>query len=265
MPNEDVVVTVTFRQSIAPEFTNHSLVLTGMVGVDFYLTLPEGREEYAKMLVGLGTYASLMMTIGKESMIQEGTWDPDSTLFVNIVREHLVSTYLCWLFSGLDDDSILREAAPGRVLFLYPCTSLTVYRGEEPIWKTEKGTVLKESEEAAGYVYANGETVMIELPTDEDYRMTAETKDGTLRGAEMMISPDRTLCDTFTYYLAETPLSAPYEITARGAEPLTDSAGALEMAEADYSAGILLELITAGLSSEDCLEAVYEAFGKPTR
>ncbi len=44
MPNEDVVVTVAFRQSSAPEFTNHSLVLTGMVGVDFYLTLPEGES-----------------------------------------------------------------------------------------------------------------------------------------------------------------------------------------------------------------------------
>ena len=229
------------------------------------MTLPEGREAYAKMLVGLGTYASLMMTIGKESMIQEGTWDPDSPLFVNIVREHLVSTYLSWLFSGLDDDSILREAAPGRVLFLYPCTSLTVYRGEDPIWKAEKGTARKESEEAAGYVYANGDTVMIQLPTDAEYRMTAETKDGTLHGAEMMISPDRTLCESFTYYLAETPPSGAYEITASGRDSLTDAAGLLEKAEADYSAGILLELITAGLSSEECLEAVFGAFGKPTR
>ena len=106
---------------------------------------------------------------------------------------------------------------------------------------------------------------MIQLPTDAEYRMTAETKDGTLRGAEMMISPDRTLCDTFTYYLAETPPSGVYEITASGRDSLTDAAGLLEKAEADYSAGILLELITAGLSSEECLEAVYGAFGKTIR
>lgn len=43
MPDADVTVAAVFRQIAAPQFTNHSLVLTGMVGVDFYLTLPEGK------------------------------------------------------------------------------------------------------------------------------------------------------------------------------------------------------------------------------
>ena len=38
-----------------------------------------------------------------------------------------------------------------------------------------------------------------------------------------------------------------------------------EKAEADEKAEILFGLITAGFSDEDCLEAVYEAFGKTTR
>ena len=45
MPDADVTVAAVFRQIAAPQFTNHSLVLTGMVGVDFYLTLPEGKAR----------------------------------------------------------------------------------------------------------------------------------------------------------------------------------------------------------------------------
>lgn len=43
MPDADVTVAAVFQQIAVPQFTNHSLVLTGMVGVDFYLTLPEGK------------------------------------------------------------------------------------------------------------------------------------------------------------------------------------------------------------------------------
>ena len=45
MPDAGVTVAAVFRQIAVPQFTNHSLVLTGMVGVDFYLTLPEGKTR----------------------------------------------------------------------------------------------------------------------------------------------------------------------------------------------------------------------------
>ena len=228
------------------------------------LKLPDGRSFYTTSLAELGTELTVMLLTGKGKLAEEGRWDPDATTFENVFREHLVSTYLCWMFSDLPDEKILTEASPERILFLYKCDSVTMYRGDETIRILEKGNVQKDAGEAAVCVKTFFNTVMIILPAEEESRLEVTTKDGKLCGLEVMITPSETLCDSCFCYLSETPQAGPYEMTACGAEPFTDGSGgsaSFETAAASCGADDLIDMISIGFSGKENRELVTAAFG----
>ena len=115
--------------------------------------LPADRDPCVTSMTQLGTLAALMMTLGKNEMIRTGAWDPEADTFVNLTREHLMSTYISWMFSDLTDEEVLHEASPERILFLDGCDALTVYREGKAQWTLENKKIRKEAEDVDGFLW----------------------------------------------------------------------------------------------------------------
>ena len=212
----------------------------------------------------LGTLATLMITLGKDELIRTGAWDTGTDLFVNIAREHLVSSYISWIFSALTDEEILHEAALGRILFLDGCRSLTVYRNGEIQWTLEDGITRKETEEADGFVGRFSSVTAVMLPTDGDWQLTAGTEEGTLRALEIMLSPDQTFCESCVCYLNDSARENAYELTIQGAGRLTEQSGGdlIRNAEMTCDAKDIVALLTRGFTAESVQKIFAGAFGE---
>ena len=239
-------------------------MLPGMILSTLGVSLPEDRTPYIASMTQLGTLATVMMTLGKDELIRDGLWDPETDAFVNITREHLMSTYISWIFSALSDEEILHKATPGRILFLEGCTSLKVWREGEIQWTLENGTIRKETDNADGFVGKFSGTVAVMLPTDGNRQLTVGTADGTLRGLEIMLSPDKTFCDACVCYQSNGTQESLYELTLQGAEKLSapDSGTLIRNAEMPCDAKSVIELITMGFKRENIQNLFKDAFGE---
>jgi hypothetical protein len=228
------------------------------------VSLPEDRKPYILSMTQLGTLATLMITLGKDELIRTGAWDTGTDLFVNIAREHLVSSYISWIFSALTDEEILHEAALGRILFLDGCRSLTVYRNGEIQWTLEDGITRKETEEADGFVGRFSSVTAVMLPTDGDWQLTAGTEEGTLRALEIMLSPDQTFCESCVCYLNDSARENAYELTIQGAGRLTEQSGGdlIRNAEMTCDAKDIVALLTRGFTAESVQKIFAGAFGE---
>lgn len=261
-PTQDEYVTLLQDRILSnmPEGDIESAMemLPGMAASILTLQMPEGQTYFTTALGELITEITMMLTLGKQSLMEAGLWDPDASAFVNVFREHLTSTYVCWLFSDLQDSEILHETSPERILFVDRCSSLAVSRNNDPLWILENGKVQKTKDEAAGYAKEISGTVMLILPTDADYRLSVSTETGTLRSLEIQITPERTLSDTCICYLSDTLQAGAYELTAHGTEPLTDVAHA----ETACTADDLVDMACLGFSGNEGVGLVNIAFGK---
>ena len=228
------------------------------------VSLPKDRKPYILSMTQLGTLATLMITLGKDELIRTGAWDTGTDLFVNIAREHLVSSYISWIFSALADEEILHEAALGRILFLDGCRSLTVYRNGEIQWTLEDGITRKETEEADGFVGRFSSVTAVMLPTDGDWQLTAGTEEGTLRALEIMLSPDQTFCESCVCYLNDSARENAYELTIQGAGRLTEQSGGdlIRNAEMTCDAKDIVALLTRGFTAESVQKIFAGAFGE---
>lgn len=228
------------------------------------VSLPKDRKPYILSMTQLGTLATLMITLGKDELIRTGAWDTGTDLFVNIAREHLVSSYISWIFSALTDEEILHEAALGRILFLDGCRSLTVYRNGEIQWTLEDGITRKETEEADGFVGRFSSVTAVMLPTDGDWQLTAGTEEGTLRALEIMLSPDQTFCESCVCYLNDSARENAYELTIQGAGRLTEQSGGdlIRNAEMTCDAKDIVALLTRGFTAESVQKIFAGAFGE---
>ena len=104
--------------------------------------------------------------------------------------------------------------------------------------------------------------IMVILPVDGEYRITAETKDGTFFAVEAIISPDITICDTVRYYTASVSKDGSYELDACFGDSLicaenreTDS---FECKQIRCNAEDLVTLATLGFS-ENVMQSLNEA------
>jgi len=236
-------------------------MLPGMIVSALGINLPEDRSVYISSVTQLLTRATLMTTLGLNDLIQAGIWDPETDTFVNLTREHLISTYISWIFSELPDEEILRESSPGRILFLNQCTSLTLSRAGEVQWVLENGAVRKEREDVDGFVGRFNGTAVVMLPTDGDWQLTAESVDSVLRGIEIMLSPDKTFCDSCVCYLSDSAQEGAYEMTAHEKERLSDVGNVVRNAEAPCGAADLVVLIVIGFTP-DAVRTMFDgAFG----
>ena len=228
------------------------------------VSLPKDRKPYILSMTQLGTLATLMITLGKDELIRTGAWDTGTDLFVNIAREHLVSSYISWIFSALTDEEILHEAALGRILFLDGCRSLTVYRNGEIQWTLEDGITRKETEEADGFVGRFSSVTAVMLPTDGDWQLTAGTEEGTLRALEIMLSPDQTFCESCVCYLNDSARENAYELTIQGTGRLTEPSGGdlIRNAEMTCDAKDIVALLTRGFTAESVQKIFAGAFGE---
>lgn len=226
--------------------------------------LPADRDPYVTSMTQLGTLAALMMTLGKNEMIRTGAWDPEADTFVNLTREHLMSTYISWMFSDLTDEEVLHEASPERILFLDGCDALTVYREGKAQWTLENKKIRKEAEDVDGFLWKFNETAAVILPTDGDWQLTAETADGTMRGFEIMLSPDKTFCDSCTCFLFNGGQESSVELTLKGTERLSarDRNALILCAGVPCNAEELVDLIGFGFQRESIQKIYTEAFGE---
>ena len=192
-------------------------ILSGLRGVK----IPEDRKYLITTLGQLSSYLLLRFTgIGNTEDVRDGYWNPKETAFVNIVREHIPSTYVSWVFSSLPDEKVFRPAQKERIVFVPDCKALTVSHDGNIEWTILNGTAKKATENAAGWVKSRSGTAIVILPTDEDYTISAETVDGTLKAMDVMIAPDITLCSICNTYVNETACNGAYLLTAHGDEPL---------------------------------------------
>ena len=239
------------------DLTDLTSLLPGIAASILNTKLPEGRTVLSPQLLQLGTYLTMMLTMGHDKWAREGIWDPETDAFINTVREHLFSTYLCWVFSGLEDGEIFTEAAGERICFIGGCRTVTVSRGDEILWTTENSTVRKESENPDGYVFIVGNSTAVIVPADGDYRITAVTRDGKLRAAEILMTPAKTFCDTCICYASDTPREQAYEITA---VPAGEDSG-FRTAAVPCGAAEIIDLMMTGFISKNIQTLFAEAFG----
>ena len=239
-------------------------MLPGIMVSVLGISVPEEKKPYVTSMTQIGTLAALMTTLGKAEMIQAGIWDPDEDLYVNLAREHMTSTYLSWIFSTLPDGEILREAKAGRVLFLDSCDSLTVSRDGAVQWTLEDGTIRKAAEDADGFLGKFTGTATLMIPAEGEWQIEVGTKDGKLRGLEILLSPDKTFCDACVCYLCDSEREDAYEMTASGTDRFSDAGrgGFIEYSEVPCNASNIIDLITAGFEQESIKKLFSKAFGK---
>lgn len=225
---------------------------------------PEGGEDLTEYLVELmGVILYEYTGSGLDRMTAEGYWNPDEDLFVNAVREHLISNYISWLFADLPAEEVFTAAPAERVLFLNGNDGLTVYRGDQPQWSTAGGESRKMAEDAAGIVHVDGSATVIILPTDDTFRLSLQPGGGSLQMLEIQLTPARTLCDSCRCMTAEIPQEG-MELTAAGTEPLTMTEGAhgetgmLRSAETAFQPETLIGLIALGFYAEP-VDALFSA------
>ena len=238
-------------------------LLPGMLSGLMSVKLPEGGKKLLSSLSLLSTYLVMRAAgLGKENDIQNGYWDPEDSSVVNMIREHLASTYISWVFSDLKDEEVFRAAEKERILFLKDCENLTVSCEGKTAWMLEKGIMKKAEEDSPGWAHTGPEMIMVILPVDGEYRITAETKNGTFFAVEAMISPDITMCDTIRCYSTDAPLDGGYELDARFGDPLVSAENretdSLECKQIKCNAEDLVTLATLGFS-ENVMQSFNEA------
>ena len=238
-------------------------LLPGMLSGLMSVKLPDGGKKLLSSLSLLSTYLVMRAAgLGKDNDIQNGYWDPEDSSVVNMIREHLASTYISWVFSDLKDEEVFHAAEKERILFLKDCENLTVSCEGKTAWMLEKGIMKKAEEDSPGWARTGSEMIMMILPVDGEYRITAETKDGTFFAVEAIISPDITICDTVRYYTASVSKDGSYELDACFGDSLicaenreTDS---FECKQIKYNTEDLVTLATLGFS-ENVMQSLNEA------
>ena len=107
---QDKLVNVVMEQNL----DNFLLLLTEAVEQMEDL---DQREKYSSEI--LIRYLSYIMSqhIGEEDkQVKEGRWDPDASITENLMREHLPSIYLSWLFSSDSIQDLLAEDIISRTI-----------------------------------------------------------------------------------------------------------------------------------------------------
>ena len=88
MPEGSVTVTATFEALTAPAFKGHQLVLSGQIGMNFYMTIPEGMTD-----------GTMTFTVGERTATAAGALQSDGrykfTCYVNSVEmaEQITAVY----------------------------------------------------------------------------------------------------------------------------------------------------------------------------
>ena len=231
--------------------------LYGLTGIQ----IPEDRKFLMSTLGQLSSYLLFRFTgIGNSDDIRDGYWDPNESAFVNIVREHKPSTYITWVFSALSDEKVFRPAQKERIIFIGDCEALTVSRDGEIKWTLKYGTVKKTDDDAAGWVQSKSSTAIVILPTDDDYTVSVDTRNGSLQAFDVMISPDVTMCNTCNTYANTSIWNGAYIFTAHEDEPLkTESCDPanITVKQVPCETEHLAELVTIGF--EDKAMELFES------
>ena len=235
-------------------------LLPGMISGLLNVKLPDNGNKMLSKLSVLSTYMLMRFSgLGKANEVQNGYWNPEESAFVNTVREHLVSTYISWVFSDLKDEEVFRPAEKERILYIKDCDQLTVTCNGKAAWTMEDGTIKKTSEDSPGWVRVGTEMIMMILPMDGEYTIMANTKNETLFAVEAVISPDITICDSVRCYSAEIPKEGSYVLDACFSDPLVSVSGnescVLEFKQAEWKTEDLVSLTILGFS-EDIMQSI---------
>lgn len=238
-------------------------LLPGIVNAVVQIKLPEGRKDLKEALTALGGYIMLRIAgLGNSSEIENGSWDPDEGVFVNLVREHLASTYISWLFSDLPDEDVLRRAEKERILFLDKCDKVKVSKDDLVLWTMEGKKTAKGSDDAPGVMYYSSGMTIITLPEDGDFVIRAKASDTVLKAIEIQLTPAETICSTITLYKGTDAADGNYEFAAHEDEKLqaADGFGNVVLTEIPCEIEDLIMLDVVGFGNEIVKNLFKDAF-----
>lgn len=155
--------------------------------------------EYLSYIAGEHLRAS-------QRQVETGGWAPDESLAANMVIEHRPSTYVKWMFSGVDPESLFFSSTSTRKLIFIGDVSVDVFRdGQYAGGIDEKGVLYQKTEsgndssteEPLLFMMRNGSQTTINLPDNDEYTLNVASKrtseltyyDQLIRSSELKESP----------------------------------------------------------------------------
>lgn len=139
--------------------------------------LSKWEEEATDVLLNYVTYVVGQHMRANQRQIDDGSWRTFESLGENLVLEHRPTTYLKWLFTDADPESLFTSNTSYRRVFLKGDFSLAVYSGGKLIQTMDREGQIEVPEDATSKLFSmrNAETVMVVLPDDEAYRLIIHT------------------------------------------------------------------------------------------
>ena len=136
-----------------------------------------------------------------QRQVEDGSWNPDETLTANLALEHLPATYLRWLFSEAEPQTIFASSDVSRRISVIGPVGVTVLKDGRAITCIDKkGRIsypLEEGYEGTRrdpgvFLMRNENVTVISLPDDAEYVLRVEAdRRCSVSFYDLLISPEK--------------------------------------------------------------------------